>query len=88
MALVNEYTDGSPETTDATTIIYFTVTDDTLESFQPKIDICFKEVPIKECSEPSKPVHLPAQPHFIPLDMIVRPQLFIRAFVALNKYWN
>lgn len=58
VALVNEYTDGSPETTDATTIIYFTVTDDTLESFQPKIDICFKEVPIKECSEPSKPTEV------------------------------
>lgn len=49
VALVNYYTDGSPQNTDAIDVRYYNYGNETDEDFQPWIDVCYKNVPIEKC---------------------------------------
>lgn len=52
VALVNHYTDGSQEDTDAVDVRYYNMGNETeKEDYQPWIDICYKKVPVKKCDE-------------------------------------
>ena len=48
---MNQYTDGSPENTDAVDVRYYNFDNETEEAYQPWLDVCYKEVPIKKCIE-------------------------------------
>lgn len=56
VALVSQYVDGSDESTDAMDVRYYNFDNVTEEDKQPWLDICYKEVEIKECEEPYEPV--------------------------------
>lgn len=56
MALVNYYTDGTPEGSGNQDVKYYTFDNITAEELIPLIDVCYKEVPIEECEPPYVPV--------------------------------
>ena len=55
VAIVNQYTD-EPERTDAAEVRYVTFNNVTDKTLQPWIDVCYKTVEVKECTEPDVPV--------------------------------
>lgn len=60
IALVNEYSDGSSENTDAVNIKYYAYANEssTDSEFVPYIDICYKQVEVKQCGNDSSAVFL------------------------------
>jgi len=54
VAIVNQYTD-EPERTDAAEVRYVTFNNVTDKTLQPWIDVCYKTVEVKECTEPDVP---------------------------------
>lgn len=51
VALVSHYTDGSDDRTDAKDVRYYNFNNETDEDIQPWLDVCYKEVEIKECED-------------------------------------
>lgn len=57
VAIVNTYTDGSSERTNAMDVRYYDYTNNTdLENYIPWIDVCYKAVEIPRCTPPYKEI--------------------------------
>jgi len=72
IALVNEYSDGSNEGTDARNVKYYSFDNETLinteKGFVPFIDICYKEVEIRQCGDNSTAKSLPVEMSVVLID--------------------